>query len=442
MNHSRGECATCGVGLSCAWLELEQSQANPQGLSAAEESLLTPVALPGFIADFLYGSSELFAGFSVWRCPGEEACPGGTGNARGGECAAGREGIACGRCITGYREVSQFGECEKCPNEGAVRSIVTVVGMFIALLCALLYLVTCAAKEMAKGASVKDTKEKVQGFRAASKTLFRYSVQLSIVSDFDIRWPPLNRWLFAWPKILRLDVFHIIDVRCLFNKTLTRTMCVYWMMPVGAAALTFFAATLNNKLSSVRLSKRFIPLSRHGVLEILGALYSIFIGSIVKQCLLPFECVKHPNGRYTLAAMPDVECSFGEQAVIWPIGTFFLSVYVLFYFGFVMYVSKKVPQWTQKTKTAKQFQFVHADFRSGCFWWGPVVLTRDLLSAYGCALPWRWRKPDRLHDVRGCDVHVSHCIFSPIPGLPEQQLGPAYPRWPRDRDRVLAALQH
>jgi hypothetical protein len=115
-------------------------------------------------------------------------------------------------------------------------------------------------------------------------------------------------------------------------------------------------------------------------------LYGLFIGTIVKQTLLPFECVKHPNGRLTLAAMPDVECNVGEQAALQPIGVLFLGVYVMMYFFFIIYVSYRIPQWTQNRATAKRFRFVHADFRAGCFWWGPVVVAKELLGAFTVAL--------------------------------------------------------
>ena len=156
-------------------------------------------------------------------------------------------------------------------------------------------------------------------------------------------------------------------------------MWMYWIMPLGVTALTLFAGWLNNRLAF--LSRASKPISGAVLLELLGALYGTFIGTIVKQCLLPFECEKHPNGKYSLAAMPDVQCYVGAQRALMPIALFFFGVHVIMYFGFVVYVSHQVPTWTQNEAMEMRFSFVYADFRSESYWWGPVVALKELLSA-------------------------------------------------------------
>jgi hypothetical protein len=371
MNHGLGECTRCGIGLNCSWLEL--SQANPQGLTTAEESLLTPVVLRGFIADIV-GSSTRFEKFSVWKCHAK-ACVGGNAIERGGKCAAGREGTACGRCKTRHREVERYGECKRCAREDAsniLASAVFVAGFL--LLGALLVVHRAAVTDTVQG-----NWENGQAIRAAAKILFRYFVQLSIVSDFDIAWPALNLQLLTWPKFLRLDVFHLVDARCLFDPSLHNTMWIHWIMPVGVAALTFLAGGLNNSLAL--LSKAFSRISGAALLELLGGLYGIFIGTIVKQCFLPFECVRHPNGKLSVAARPDVLCYEGQHLALVPIAALFVGVYVLLYFSFVVYVSRQVPTWTRSEATEMRFGFVYADFRSGSYWWGPAVVLKELLCA-------------------------------------------------------------
>jgi hypothetical protein len=161
-------------------------------------------------------------------------------------------------------------------------------------------------------------------------------------------------------------------------------MWIHWLTPVGCTALTLLAAKLNNSLA-LRV-KAIKPISGAALREVIGSVYGIFIGTIVKQCVLPFECVKHPNSKYSLAAMPDVQCWVGAQKALRPIAALFLGVYVLLYLCFVVYVSRQVPTWTQSEETKTQFRFVYADFRSGSFWWAPVIVVKELLCALTVAI--------------------------------------------------------
>merc|ERR1719359_394671 len=376
MNHRRGESTTCGTGLNCSWLEI--SQTDPKGLTAAEESLLSPVVRPGFIADIV-GSSIRFEKFSVWKCHAK-ACVGGNAIERSGQCAAGREGIACGRCKTRHREVERFGECETCARVDASSTLAKAGAVAASVLLGAFTLVhRVAMTENARG-----NWGNAQAIRAAAKILFRYLVQLSMVSDFDIAWPALNLQLLAWPKFLRLDLLHLVDTRCLFDHTLYYTMGMHWIMPVALAALISFAAGLNNCVAL--LLKTFTPISWAAILELVGGLYGILIGTIVKQCLLPFECLRHPNGKLSVAAKPDVLCYEGQHLALVPIALFFLGVYVVLYFSFVVYVSRQVPTWTRREATEMRYGFVYADFRSGTYWWGPVIVLREFLCSCTVAL--------------------------------------------------------
>jgi hypothetical protein len=257
--------------------------------------------------------------------------------------------------------------------------------------------------------------EQMKRSGGAFKIIFRYFAQFSIISDFDVNWPWLNRWLFSWPKVLRLDIFQFVDVRCLFDMNLWRKMCIYWIMPVAAANLIIFTAWLNNLLASA--SKKFTVLDYSGIIEFLGMVYGLFVCTIVKNVLVMFECVKHPNGRLTLAAMPDVECYVGEHRELMPVGVFFFfrlwgDVLLLRRLRFLsdsgVDAEKRDPE---------AFPVRVCRFSVRVFLVGPSRHRKRALQRFhGCSLSWRGGKPDRVHDVLDRGLRLSERIFSSIPG--------------------------
>ena len=71
---------------------------------------------------------------------------------------------------------------------------------------------------------------------------------------------------------------------------------------------------MNNVLA--RYSQKWRPANSMQVLELIGTCYGVFLSSIMKLCLLPLECVPHPNGRLTLAEMPAVTEEHADAVLI------------------------------------------------------------------------------------------------------------------------------
>ena len=77
----------------------------------------------------------------------------------------------------------------------------------------------------------------------AAKIVLRYLIQLSIVANFAIPWPPINLLFFAWPGFLRFDFVQLVDLNCMAGELdLSGAMAVRWAVPVCAVAVLCAAA--------------------------------------------------------------------------------------------------------------------------------------------------------------------------------------------------------
>jgi hypothetical protein len=374
-----GACVPCGEGLGCRWTQLAQD--DPAGLHTAAQSLLQPIVEAGYVATArerlralaLQKSGDLPGGndFELWRCKSVETCPGGTAKARLGTCAVGREGLACGACEPQHREKKRFGECEPCPKDGSSVLLTVIAILFGALLVGLL-----AVHRVASSNTAVSTLDELKPVVGAVKIVLRYLIQLSIVADFSIPWPYINLLLFAWPNFLRFDFVQLVDLNCMVGELgLIGAMAARWAAPVCAVAVLCAAALVNNVLA--RCSSFWRPANGMQLLELLGTCYGVFLSSIMKLCLLPLECVPHPNGRLTLDEMPAVECRVGEQQALVPIAVAFLLLYVAAYLVFIIYVCYRI----RSGAAIATFKFVYADFRGATYWFGPVIVLKDVLCA-------------------------------------------------------------
>jgi hypothetical protein len=329
------------------------------------------------------------SGYHVWQCKSAETCPGGSldHTDRGGGCAEGREGVGCGRCKPGHKEVGErFGECVSCPEEGSDDDTrYTVSAVMFVVFCIALALVARAAKSEKFSEHAENT-EFVESVGTSALIIFRYAVQVSIISDFDVKWPKINLHLFTWPKFffVRLDLFHIVDLGCLARWTLARKMFVRWALPLMVAAVLLAAGVVNNMLSCSKKScfERLTHL--RPLYELLGRFYGMFFGAIVKQNLVLFECVKNPNGLFTLAEMPDVVCQGPEHYAVYYIGLIIFALYVGVYMILAVCVSTTASSKIMKGK--KKFQFIYRPFRTDRYTWAPVVILKELLCASTIAL--------------------------------------------------------
>jgi len=359
MDHDAGECKTCYDGLNCSWTRIAL---GAEGRTTGVESLLAPVVMPGYMTDF---------GGSVWKCKGDEICLGGNADLREGACATNREGIACGRCKAQHREDKRFGPCSLCEDVSYGLGVLVVLALWGALVLLFLWCFRRAARADA---------ERVSGFMSspipgAMKILARYMVKVAVIADFNVPWPEINKVLFAWARFMRLDPLEFVFMGCLTQAGDSQAeMWARWLTPV-VVSVALFAGWLLSKA----ISRGAQTISSPVLLRFLGIGYSVLFGSIVKICLIPFECTPNPNGRNNLASMPYVECYEGDHWGLVGVGAVFICAYVLSFLVFQIYVAWKVKK--QDDVVATRYSFVFGDFRAKMFFWGPVILIKEVLFA-------------------------------------------------------------
>merc|ERR1712118_261062 len=130
---------------------------------------------------------------------------------------------------------------------------------------------------------------------------------------------------------------------------------------------------------------RFVRVGRSEITSNFFQLYGVLFMTIVKQCLMVFECEKHPDGndRETLGELPHVACGEGDHNTSLFVTAILVGfVYIHLYFIFVAYASIRVA----KASVGKKYNFVYSDYRPETAWWAPVVLLKDLLASLTCVL--------------------------------------------------------
>lgn len=424
MNVTSGECVVCHRdGENCAWSKL--SADDPQKRQTASVSLLPPVVSAGYIA------TEDEGEYLLWQCKKAATCLPGTSEtdaARLGTCAAGRGGLACGKCLPRHYEEERFEGCVEC-GEGtaiAVRwavligaavllfGVALVAVQNIGLATRLLALLVLSVLAINGGTTTRVLGLLVLGFvllfsrrikkkgdmsglrvvSATAKIICRYLVLITIIGDFNIPWPKIHLLFFEWPRFLRFDIAHLTGMNCVTDFGLEGRMAVRWGAPLVCIGMVMLAGLLHNVL--VKCSPRFgTPVVGSQLWELALSVYQILLAQVVKVCLLPLECQAHPNGRSTLAEMPDIECDVGAQKRLQPVAISFFAFYVALFVIFASWISYRAPALSQldagerrssfmvgnmRSHVAK-YNFVYADYRSRVYWWAPVVFMKEVLCA-------------------------------------------------------------
>ena len=73
--------------------------------------------------------------------------------------------------------------------------------------------------------------------------------------------------------------------------------------------------------------------------------------------------------------MDEVECRVDVQQALVPIAVAFLVLYVGVYLVGIIYVCYRAPSGAAIATT---FKFVYSDFRGAAYWFGPVIVLKDV----------------------------------------------------------------
>ena len=290
-----GSCSPCATGLTC-----------PGGNGP-------PLQKSGFKATVQSDGT-----YSVFKCYVDDRhCPPGPT----GWCAKGREGISCSSCQSMKSEISD-GTCEPClPGLDVLPFVVAALSALL-VLCVVYRVIDTENRATQSHSSLM--------LAVAAGMLVTILQQMGVLSTIDVPWVEPLRSLLNLSTIfnLTLDMMNVgcvASINSLHMYTIKASMVlvgVALVIPIHAGSVVIkHGGRFREKLPSLICA--------------IGTIFMICLIAIVNAAIAPYECVKHPNGLFTVRRHPEILCYEGDEH------SAMLGVSVLFLFLPAAFVSVK-----------------------------------------------------------------------------------------------------
>jgi len=312
---------------------------------------------------------------SVFRCrAGVSRCVGGP---PGKMCAAGREGIACADCVVGTR-MSSDGTCVACNGDSTGWIVLSLCGGGVIAFLTATYLYI----------DWKGTSQRGHSFLLLALTLSMCVAmlqQLSIVALFtQVKWPNDMRYVLEWVSFLAFDV-EAFNISCVARTSSLERFAISIVTMVAPYAILVLvhvvAVLLHHKGDFHSRSTSLIAST--------GTVSMIVYISVLANLLQPLQCMRNPNGLWTMRASPSVICwdtqehrtmvAIASVAVLAPLGYLAKCCQVVWRFPARMHAGQ--------VDYLHRYHFLFFRFRSECYWYSLVHMFRSLLLANLPVLP-------------------------------------------------------
>jgi hypothetical protein len=313
-------------------------------------------------------ASEIGESAKIWRCLGEQYCPGGAIGSCGGNMA----GTACVWCVDGYRKDTDTGICVECDGASPV-----VFGVVVAAVLLLMLLL----RPMWNTNVLKQSTSTVVGITAVSIIGF---LVMSIVSlgTYSVAWQEPVITLIQIANIFQFDL-DVIQLQCVWNNN--SRIAVYLikvLMPALLMAVLVVFSVANHK-------KKRQPIDWPVIVNLLGMLFSFFFIAIAVLSVEPLRCaMNHPFGYSALDKQPDIVCSFDEPYGSEYGGLIGVSIvamifYVVTYLSLVAWAAWKHQSMvvTQNRFFIRSTRFLFFRWKNECYYWTCLWHARSLFVA-------------------------------------------------------------
>ncbi|CAK9019864.1 unnamed protein product [Durusdinium trenchii] len=231
--------------------------------------------------------------FSVFRCADSARCLEG----ELGGCAAGRDGLLCGRCLPG-RIPGPESTCVDC--QGTEMLIVGVI-------CTLYPIVVVWAYTVLNRSYAKQSHSLLQIGIVTSMCLVVLQ-QFGALGGAQVPWVPPTSVLLETMQLFTFDI-EVLRTGCVlflpaFWRYAARLIISFFLL------FSFFVVHLGHVILQHRgaFGARWPALMR-----VLGTIFLLFQIAIANAALVPFECMTHPNQLATVIKYPTVICSLEED---------------------------------------------------------------------------------------------------------------------------------
>ena len=280
-----------------------------------------------------------------------------------GACATGREGRACGSCITGF--AAQFdGTCAKCGGQSLWPIIVMLLVVVGALPLAL------AAWHFHDESTTSCPKH------FYGEHHLRTSCRL-----FASFWMPSIRWtshgLDPAKAILQsLAIFSFdLDFSCVLPP---QDFVLEYVVQLAAYPVVVLVTLL------IWLSMRWsrTPVSFTAFVNVHGLLLVALLTAMTLAIVRPLQCRNNPNRLFTIASRPNIICwKSQEHQTLVVLAAAGLVAYPVTILAAITYLTRKYPIWLRSgggIEVMEQYRFLFARFRPERYYYGLILCTHNL----------------------------------------------------------------
>ncbi|CAE7030005.1 GRM6 [Symbiodinium natans] len=348
LEHSEPEgCISCPEGLRC-----------PEGLGP-------PLQQEGYWAD----PEDFLASFtceaSVLRCRNKHECPAGAM----GQCASGRQGLACNNCQRNHYPVEDgpnMGTCQPCGESDYLPGVLLFIFVPTALV----------AVSMMKMEPSQLSFNLLTAAAVASQLIVAIQA-LGSMQQLAIEWQHPVKGLLEFTDILTLD-FDFVRITCLSGTDSPVLKFVMRLLTCPTLCAILFASWFLGKLLG-----RPKPLD--SLLNLCGLCLFAFFLSITLATLSPLRCVPNPNGTSSLITDPGILCYVSNEHLalvgLAAAGVLSQPVPIL---AWATYATIKYPSRVASGRALRRvnrYRFMFHRFKADKYWYGLVLLVRNGLVA-------------------------------------------------------------
>merc|ERR1719379_299525 len=276
-----------------------------------------------------------------------------------------RTGIACDRCQDGFYGTGKA--CIECSGGAQAGSIVMILLVPVIMVC--IYRSTTSAGT---------TRVQAAFILVSTCGMGAFFMQtIAVFSTFQLTWPQELAWLFEISAIFMFDLNNL-GASCFHGAEFAGKYWATIVVPLFVIACTGVGYLATQALP-VPEAWKMLP---NQTISMLGMLLTALYITLVKVVVSFWECVENPSAEKTLAKYKDVVCGSDEHNQVLPAMALGLIVYVFGgYCGFLHAAYVAPSQWMNVT-FRERWKFMLTRWRPDTYYWGSVVMTRNLLVAF------------------------------------------------------------
>lgn len=353
---AKGQCVPCVAGLSCpsgSTVDL-LSRAGTLGSESdqadAEEGE-TPQILPGF---FSWPERPLH----IYKCPDPTKCPGGLP----GSCVGGRLGPACGECPSGMYWTNEA--CTKCG--------ISMVAAWILGICGLLIAVICVYYFVDESYGAKTTLAECA--KMGLDMMLSFMQNLGVLNAVSVPWPDELQLLFQFSAVF------ILNLKSLgFNCAAAGDMQQYLGTVFLFLGVTLSWPCIGILLRVPCLKQRGLAWDPHRTIGVMGGFLQMIFTTLCNVGLVPFMCISHPSGSYTILKYPNTHCG-GPDHLMMQVWAVVLLCVGMTHFILCCWAIHHIPAWSiASRRRLASTHFLIANFKPSAWWFGLILLMRGPL---------------------------------------------------------------